>query len=421
MRWKSLTEMVGSAYLMTMIINFIRRAAVAVSFSALFVLGAAACGEDDPAPATSSAKLDQTKAKLVVANYAANVYASYSDVVTKTTALEVAVDAFVATPTDATLAAAKQAWLDARPLYGQTEGFRFYDGPIDNADTGPEGRINGWPLDENYIDYVSGDASSGIVNETTKFPTIDASVIAAANEIGGEKNLSAGWHAIEFLLWGQDKSATGPGERPTSDYQDTDGNPSPNPARRAAYLKAVTQLLLEDLTTVKKAWEPGVAGNYRATFEAQDPAISIAAIMKGIGTLASAELPQERMNVALTSKEQEDEHSCFSDNTNVDIQANALSIQNIWLGKYGNNDGPGLDELVALADAAQAQKTTALIAESVEHCNEIPKPFDQVIISADDAPARVNAKHAVEELISAGGAIVESAGSLGLAITAKLE
>ena len=115
-------------------------------------------------------------------------------------------------PTDATLEAAKEAWLTARDDYGPTEAFRFYDGPIDNPDDGPEGQINAWPMDEAYVDYVEGDASAGIVNDTAGVPEITTDVIVAANEEGGETNISTGWHAVEFLLWGQDLSDDGPGE-----------------------------------------------------------------------------------------------------------------------------------------------------------------------------------------------------------------
>ena len=59
------------------------------------------------------------------------------------------------------------------------------------------------------------------------FPEITAEALTAANEEGGETNISTGWHAIEFLLWGQDLSATGPGARPATDY-----TTAPNAERR---------------------------------------------------------------------------------------------------------------------------------------------------------------------------------------------
>ena len=83
-----------------------------------------------------------------VANYADIVEATYADTLADAQALDGTLEALVADPSDTTLAAARTAWLDSREPYLQTEVFRFYDGPIDNAEDGPEGLINAWPLDE---------------------------------------------------------------------------------------------------------------------------------------------------------------------------------------------------------------------------------------------------------------------------------
>src|SRR5262249_13653052 len=136
-------------------------------------------------------------------NYANMVFASYEDAYNEAVKLQTAINTFVATPTATNLEACKTAWKAAREPYGQTEAYRFASGPID-AEDGPEGMLNAWPLDENYIDYVSGDAAAGIINNVTGFPTIDIALIESQNEQGGEANISAGYHAIEFLLWGQD-------------------------------------------------------------------------------------------------------------------------------------------------------------------------------------------------------------------------
>ncbi len=142
-----------------------------------------------------------------VGTYADGVYASYATSLESATTMDSAIDAFVADPTAATMTAAKDAWLAARDDYGHTEAFRFSGGPIDNDEDGTEGLINAWPMDEAYVDYVEGDAEAGIVNNPDEFPTIDAALLTEANEAGGETNISTGWHAIEFLLWGQDLSA----------------------------------------------------------------------------------------------------------------------------------------------------------------------------------------------------------------------
>ena len=170
--------------------------------------------------------------------YADLVFAAYDASVTSATTMQEAIEAFLADPTDANLTAAKEAWLTARDDYGPTEAFRFYDGPIDNPDDGPEGQINAWPMDEAYVDYVEGDAAAGLINDTAGVPEITAEAIVAANEEGGETNISTGWHAVEFLLWGQDLSDDGAGARPVTDY-----TTATNADRRATYLKLVTQQL----------------------------------------------------------------------------------------------------------------------------------------------------------------------------------
>lgn len=177
------------------------------------------CGSSSSSDGASSGPLATSeKAKSVAARYAVVAKSSYDDVLVKTRAMKSAIDAFVDAPSVATLDAARGAWLTARSAYGQTEAFRFYGGPIDDDEEGPEGRVNGWPLDEVFIDYVVGDDSAGIIGHSSEFPAIDKRLLIDQNEKGGESNISTGWHAIEFLLWGQDLSETGPGARPFTDY-----------------------------------------------------------------------------------------------------------------------------------------------------------------------------------------------------------
>ena len=104
-------------------------------------------------------------------------------------------------PTAATLEAAKRAWLNARDDYGPTEAYRFYGGPIDNDDDGPEGQLNAWPMDEGYVDYVEARRTAGSINMVAEYPQITTELLIELNEAGGETNVSTGWHAIEFLLW----------------------------------------------------------------------------------------------------------------------------------------------------------------------------------------------------------------------------
>ena len=362
------------------------------------------------APAAAAASAAQAiDHKAVAQHYAALVHANYSDTLAAAQDMQTAIATFLKAPSAEGLDKARQAWRDAREFYGQTEAFRFYGGPIDD-ENGPEGQINAWPLDEAYVDYVEGKPKAGLVNNTKV--KITKAALIKANERGGEENISAGWHAIEFLLWGQDLSETGAGNRSFEDYVVGKGT---NADRRGQYLTVATQLLVDDLSGLVKAWAPG-AKNYRAQFE-KGGKESVRKMIVGLGSLSRGELSGERMEVALNSQDQEDEHSCFSDNTHRDVVTNAKGIQNVWLGQYQQRDGktltgPGLRDLVAVKDVALADKTTAQINASVTGAEAIPAPFDQAI--AKGSAGRPAIEKTVASLVAQSKLLVESASAVGI-------
>ncbi|MFO0678429.1 MAG: imelysin family protein [Polyangiaceae bacterium] len=357
--------------------------------------------------------------KSATTGYATLVRASYVDTLAGMNELKTAIHAFVDAPSKEKLDAARATWVKVRPAYSQTEVFRFYGGPIDADDTGPEGRINGWPLDEAFVDYTKDDPNAGIINRPTEFPDITKELVKEENEKGGEKNLSAGWHAIEFLLWGQDLSATGPGDRPYTDF--VDGGTAKNQKRRRDYLAAAVDLMVDDFTPVAAAWDPGVVTSYGATFASKPPKEAFADILKGMGSLAGAELAKERMNNAYETKDQEEEHDCFSDTTTHDLLGNAQGIQNVWLGTYTSLAGAktttvGLAEVVKAADPALEAEVTANIAASVAAIQAIPAPFDQAILGDDSAPGRKAIRAAMDALAKETASIVKVAAKLGVVI-----
>lgn len=368
---------------------------------------------DDGGDATP---LTAEEAGPVVENYADLVFANYSDAITTGEALQTALAAFVADPSAATQDAAKDAWFAARQPYGQTEGFRFYDGPIDDSE-GPEGQLNAWPMDESYVDYVDGMPESGIINDTGA--DISKAGLAGLNEVGGEENVATGYHAIEFLLWGQDLNTDGPGDRSFEDFLD-DGA-QPNADRRRQYLEVVSELLLDDLNGVAAQWDGAGSGNYRSTFVALPPDEAIQNMMRGIGALAGAELAEERINVAFDTKLQEDEHSCFSDNTHNDILYNFLSVKNVYLGDYGSVSGPGIDTLVEARNPELATEIAAKLAATEALINDIPAPFDQAILGSDTDPGRVAVAAAVTSLRELGDMFVVAAATMDITLNVTVE
>ncbi|SPF79591.1 imelysin family protein [Pseudoprimorskyibacter insulae] len=323
----------------------------------------------------------------VLDTYADIAQAAYEDSLTTATALQTAVDALIAAPSAEALQAAKTAWLQARVPYQQTEVFRFGNAIVDDW----EGKVNAWPLDEGLIDYVDA-AYGGATDEnqyavlnvvaTPEFtlsgetvdanditPELLASTLHEADAV--ESNVATGYHAIEFMLWGQDLNghAAGAGSRPWTDYAGGDACTNGNCDRRGAYLKAATDLLVSDLEWMAAQWVDG--GDARTALTENETA-GIATILTGMGSLSYGEQAGERMKLGVMLNDPEEEHDCFSDNTHNSHYYDALGIRNVYVGEYIRVDGSivsgtSLSSLVAAADAGvDAELTNKLNATMIE-------------------------------------------------------
>lgn len=355
----------------------------ALFFGVALSLAGSGCGETDE-------KQDQAvEAKMIeaVQGYVAVVEASYIDSLSSAQAMDAKIKAFVQAPTAAGLAEARAAWLASREPYLQTEVYRFYQGPIDN-ENGPEGLINAWPLDEAHIDYVEGNPTAGIVNNTAI--VIDEQSLMALNEEGKEENVATGYHAVEYLLWGQDNNPAGPGDRQHTDYLPVAQGGMANSDRRGLYLTTVSTLLTKHLQQMVQAWAPGVPTNYRSQFVTMPTRDAFAKALTGMIILSGFETGGERIRTALDSSDQEDEHSCFSDNTHRDMVQDVQGIVNVWNGDYKKLDGTmvrgvGLDEVVRLKDPALAEEVNRAMVESYAAAIALQAPFDQEILLTNPA------------------------------------
>lgn len=352
------------------------------------------CEYTDPTDPYASQK------QQVKQTYADLAFAVYADSYNSAVDLQVAIDAFISNPTQSGFDAAKQAWLDSREFYGQSEIFRFVDGPIDNTANGPEALINAWPMDEAFVDYVTGAPNSGIINNLANYPTIDAATLIDANEFGGETNISLGYHAIEFLLWGQDESAATAGVRPYTDF--VIGGTADNQDRRGQYLQLTVDLLVQALEQVKNAWDPAISNNYRTEWMAMDNTLALRKMFNSIRVMSGFELSGERMYTAYDNMDQEDEHSCFSDNTHRDIAMNAQGIENLYLGTYtnalgGTVSGFALTDLVELVNAGKNSAMIAQLQDAKDKIALMYNPFDQAIILPAERPKVLDAINSLIE------------------------
>ncbi len=358
----------------------------------------------------TSAAFSASKAD-VLTNYANIAEAKYEDSLITAKALQAAVDALIANPSAENLEAAKHAWLAARVPYQQTEVYRFGNAIVDDW----EGKVNAWPLDEGLIDYV--DASYGgptdenaaaalnvVANPefTLSGETFDASDITpellaeTLHEADGvEANVATGYHAIEFLLWGQDLNGTehGAGERAWTDYAVGDDCTNGNCDRRGAYLKAATDLLVSDLEWITAQWAEG--GEARETVLSDEDA-GITTILTGMGSLSYGEQAGERMRLGLMLNDPEEEHDCFSDNTHNSHYYDGLGIQNVYLGEYVrvNGDlvsGPALADLVEAADSELNAELTGKLSTTMMKLGRIKTAaeagfsYDQMLAQGSDA------------------------------------
>jgi putative iron-regulated protein len=311
--------------------------------------------------------------------------------------------------------------------YQQTEAYRFGNAIVDDW----EGKVNAWPLDEGLIDYVDADlygeesdenpyyGANVVANETLMLSgrSIDAKTITKAllaetlhevDEI--EANVATGYHAVEFLLWGQDLNGTDPGagRRPASDFDPADCTGG-HCERRAAYLKAATGLLVDDLAWMASQW--GAQGAARAEILTGDPLQGIAVILTGMGSLSYGELAGERMKLGLMLHDPEEEHDCFSDNTHWSHYYDVLGMKNVYTGTYRRVDGsliegPSVSELVVAADKAvdEALRTTlddtlARMQVLVDSAEKDGVAYDQLIASGN-AEGNAKVQAAIDTLLA---------------------
>ena len=366
---------------------------------------------------TQTSKSEVVKGASILDAYSDIALANYSDALKDAKSLKTAIDAFVKSPTQVNLDNAKKAWLTSRESYGQTEIFRLANGPIDAEDGwvadsygALEGQLNAWPLDENMIDYTidaNGAKTSGNIIDTLgvfnpggegasaiDVTAITPDAISALNENGGDANVASGYHAIEFLLWGQDqdysnflKDSVTPGAMSAGNRALNDFTSEKNADRRLAYLQAASQKVIDDLELIASAWQKdvkGKAGLYQAALKGQlkgeDASKNINSndalkqIIAGMGVFVKSELANERIAVAVLTPSEEDEHSCFSDNTHRDIATNYLGFKNILTASYnGKKFGKSLLDSVDKESKARIEKLMTSIEAKIASIDEVAR------------------------------------------------
>jgi len=358
----------------------------------------------------------------VLDTYADIAQAGYEDSRILAEKLREAVQALVDQPTEENLATAKAAWIEARVPYQQTEAFRFGNPVVDAW----EGKVNAWPLDEGLIDYVDplfggndenpyalanivANASLEISGTTLDAAEITPALLQELHELDGiEANVATGYHAVEFLLWGQDLNGTeaGAGNRPATDF-DTANCTNGNCDRRAQYLVAATDLLIADLQDAVALWSEGGQGRADVT---ADPVNGMVMAFTGLGSLSYGEQAGERMKLGILLHDPEEEHDCFSDNTHNSHYYDGLGMRNVYTGRYVRIDGsvvegPSLQDVVAERDPDLAANLRADLNETmialgaIKSTAEAGMAYDQML-AAGNAEGEALIQSAIDALVA---------------------
>ncbi|MCG5240322.1 imelysin family protein [Azospirillum doebereinerae] len=396
-------------------------------------------------PFAATAQTAKPAYKDVAKTYADIAHAAYEDAANGAKVLKTAIDALVKNPTEENLAKARTAWLNARVPYMQTEAFRFGNPIVDAW----EGKVNAWPLDEGLIDYVDEGYGGGESNPYAKANVIaNAKITAGGKTINATKitkelladklheagkveaNVATGYHAVEFLLWGQDLHGTGPGagERKATDYAKGKDCTNGHCDRRAQYLTVASQMLVEDLGEMVADWGP--KGKARASIAKAKDEEGIARMLTGLGSLSYGELAGERMKLGLMLHDPEEEHDCFSDNTHNSHYYDQVGMVNVYGGTYKRTDGKvvtgaSLSQLVAAksadADAKvkQAMGVTTAAMQAIKDTADSHKMAYDQMIGADNAEGNKLVADAVEGLVGQKKALEGAVAALGVSVEVK--
>jgi putative iron-regulated protein len=234
-------------------------------------------------------------------------------------------------------------------------------------------------LDEGFIDYVDHSYQASVSNAWAHANLIGSKAIDAAgrrvpinyivikqlqmleSSSGIESNIATGYHALEFMLWGQDTHGflSGAGERPWTDFSldpslcSNGKDLASNIAacrKRGEFLQAQSLHILSKLKEMRGYWAPG-EGNAGDRLQTSDVSEGLNRILFGLAAMSSEELAGERMHVAVMTNSPEEEQDCFSDDTHNSLWFNALGIENFYYGRYKGRSHIKLetDSLAALA------------------------------------------------------------------------
>lgn len=195
---------------------------------------------------------------------------------------------------------ARSSYFDLRSSYLLLGPYLYGNGQFALPGEALYSRIDWYPVNPEYVDYVNGNPTAGIINDPVNYSFITEATVKSWDNVTGTNNRSCGMHVIEFLLYGEDLSNGAPGNRPYQDY---------NNLRRRQYLLFTSMALRDDFLELSKqeALEKAILQG--------EPTAAFDCIMTGLLTYIQSDFAEKCILKPLETQSEYYEMSRFSDFT----------------------------------------------------------------------------------------------------------
>ena len=262
----------------------------------------------------------------------------------------------IATLTDQTnienLNLSKQAWLNAHSAYELTTLHRYYATQLMGEQDSLvlmqlQYQINHWPIVPGYIDYVDGYPDSGIVHDINV--NLDADSLREQHGSFDVSEVTLGFHAIEFLLWGYDADSVA---RPATDF-DAVLELTPKEIesgytleqlsnnRRRLFLSVVVDTLVKDFLALQSLWlaeEPSISQRIESISGTE----LIVILADSMSAMLTQELLQRSLYPMLNGNFVESVQSPYSRSTQNAVSSQLSGLERLLLERQTEN-GTTLD------------------------------------------------------------------------------
>ncbi|WP_294959403.1 imelysin family protein [Sulfurovum sp.] len=183
-----------------------------------------------PMITSDATEADKAETAEVVDNV---IVKGYNNLGTEAGKLETALTALKVNPTAQTVQAARDQWRATRKYWEAGEGHIF--GPVDTLGVDP--KVDSWPVDKTQLD-------GALAGWDPEFSNIDGFPVTMK-----------GFHAIEYLLFGDGTTLEDPADAATRLQQPVGDEDTAEDKIRLQYLEALGKTFAKDIKSLTDAWK----------------------------------------------------------------------------------------------------------------------------------------------------------------------